>query len=272
MTELKNAVVLLTGATGGFGQELTQLLLAAGSRVICTGTNAARLEQQAQQSHSSSSPGELLPSIVTDLTSAAGCEFLYQQVRSLNLPVDILINNAGIAVYGRLDEIPSDRWEQVMQLNLLAPMRLSSRWVPDMIARRHGHIVNISSVAGWTAFAGLTPYATSKFGLRGFSEGLRHEVKSFNVKVTAVYPFFSRTPILNVDRFGSFATGKQDLPSWLITDPRHIMLATIQGIQKNKADVFPDLPAQILSRLKRFAPGLVNWGSTQISQQISKQA
>lgn len=270
MTELNNAVVLLTGATGGFGQELTQLLLAAGSRVIRTDIDAAVLEQQAEQLHQHTHPGELLPSVVATLGTVEGCESLYQQVKSLNHPVDILINNAGIAMYGRMDEIPSDRWELMMQINLLAPMRLSSLLITDMIARRHGHIVNISSVAGWIAPSGLTAYAASKFGLRGFSEGVRNDVKALNVKVTAVYPFFSRTPILDSDSFGSLAQGKTDLPNWLTTDPHKIMQATIQGIQHNKAEVFPDLQAQVLTRLKRHVPGLLQWGSDRISQHIQK--
>ena len=272
MTELNDAVVLLTGATGGFGQELTQLLLAAGGRVICTDLDAALLDQQAQIYKSQQNQGELLPTIVANLATSEGCQSLFQQVKSLNLAVDVLINNAGIGMYGRMDETPPGRWELMMQVNLLAPMRLSSLFVVDMIARRQGHIVNISSVAGWSALAGLTHYSTSKFGLRGFSEGLRSEVNAFNVKVTAVYPFFSRTPILRSDSFGALAQGNTDLPDWLTTDPHKIMQATIQGIQENRAEVFPDRMAKVLTRLQRYAPGLTNWGGRMISQQLQKQS
>ncbi len=270
MTELNNAVVLLTGATGGFGHELTQLLLEAGSRVIRTDINEALLEQQAEQLNPDRHPGELLPSFVTNLGTVDGCESLYQNVQALDHPVDILINNAGIALYGRMDETPTERWELMMQLNLLAPMRLSNRFVADMITRRQGHIVNISSVAGWIAPTGLTAYAASKFGLRGYSDGVRSEVKDFNVKVTTVYPFFSRTPILNSDSFGSLAQGKSELPHWMTTDPHKIMQATLQGIQQDKPEVFPDLPARILTRIKRYFPGLLQWTTNQIKQQYQK--
>ncbi|WP_299486312.1 SDR family NAD(P)-dependent oxidoreductase [Acaryochloris sp. IP29b_bin.137] len=264
MTELNNAVVLLTGATGGFGQELTQLLLAAGSRVMRTDIDANLLEQQSEVLHQHTHLGELLPSIVANLGSEDGCKFLYQQVQSLCYPIDILINNAGIAMYGRMDEIPAQNWELMMQINLLAPMRLCNLLVKEMIARRRGHIVNISSVAGWMAPSGLTAYATSKFGLRGLSEGLRNDVKHFNVKVTAVYPFFSRTPILHSDSFGSLAQGTTDLPNWLTTDPHKIMQATVRGIQQNKAEVFPDVQGQVLTRLKRYMPRFLQWSSTRI--------
>lgn len=148
-----------------------------------------------------------------------------------------------------------------MQINLLTPMRLSALFVADMIARRQGHIVNLSSLAGWSAAAGLTHYAASKFGLRGFSEGLFNEVKRYNVYVTAVYPFFSRTPILQAERFGTLAQEFQGLPDRWITDPEKVIRATIQGIVRNQLHVFPDPIAQILHRLKRYSPELLNWMS-----------
>jgi short-subunit dehydrogenase len=146
-----------------------------------------------------------------------------------------------------------------MQVNLLAPMRLSALFVADMIARRQGHIVNISSLAGWSASAGMAHYAASKFGLRGFSEGLFNEVKHYNVYVTAVYPFFSRTPILQAERFGTLAQEFQGLPDRLITDPAKVMQATIQGIVRNRLHVFPDSIAQIFHWLKRYSPELLDW-------------
>jgi len=269
MTDLNDAVVLLTGATGGFGQELTQLLLAAGSRVICTDLDAVQLAHQAETLKHLTTNGELLASIVADLATSKGCQSLFQQITSLGLPVNILINNAGIAMFGRMDETPPDQWELMMQINLLTPMRLSSLFVADMIDRRQGHIVNISSLAGWSTLMGLTHYSASKFGLRGFSEGLGNEVKAFNIKVTAVYPFFSRTPILRSNSYGTLALSSNQFPERFATDPHKIMVATLRGIQRNQAEVFPDLTAKVLSRLQRYAPGLVHWGGRAISKKLN---
>lgn len=259
MTQLKDAVVLITGATGGFGQELTRQLLMAGSRLILTDLDAVMLEQQVTLMQQEISTGEVLACLVADLSTAEGCNQLYQQVQALNTPVDILINNAGIAVFGRMDEVPAEQWEQLMQINLLAPMRLSSLFVADMIARQSGHIVNLSSAAGWLATAGLTHYSTSKFGIRGFSEGLLAEVKPYNVKVTAVYPFFSRTPILQAKRYGTLAEEAEAIPDHLITDPAVVMRRTLQGIERNQLHVFPDRVAHSIHLLKRFAPWLLDW-------------
>lgn len=259
MTDLNQTVVVLTGAAGGFGQELTRQLLQAGSRLILTDIELDILKDRAFQIKSDITTGEIIACIESNLAKREGCETLYHQVKALDIPVDILINNAGIGLFGRMDEVPPDKWERLMQVNLLAPMRLSSLFVADMIERRQGHIVNISSLAGWVALEGMAHYATSKFGLRGFSEGLFNEVKPYNVKVTAVYPFFSRTPILQSERYGTLAQGSEGFPDHLATDPAQVMAKTIKAIARNQLHVFPDKMANSIQILKRYFPRLLNW-------------
>ncbi|AUT02329.1 short-chain dehydrogenase [Nostoc sp. CENA543] len=259
MTQLSQTVILITGASGGFGQELTKQLLAAGSRLILTDIDETVLRQRVTEIQQQVKTGEVLACLAADLSTSAGCETLYHQVKTLNIPVEILINNAGIGLFGRMDEVPQDKWERLMQVNLLSPMRLSALFAADMITRRQGHIVNISSLAGWSAINGLAHYSASKFGLRGFSEGLYQELKDYNVKVTAVYPFFSRTPILESERFGTLAKQFQGFPEDLVTDPADVMRATIQGIICNQLHVFPDKTAKTVHLLKRYFPRLLDW-------------
>ena len=259
MTDLHQAVTLITGATGGFGKELTRQLLMAGSRLILTDLDQTTLTTWAEAVQHEVSAGEILACIPANLADPAGSAALYQLVNEIDLPVDILINNAGIALFGRMDEVPAEEWEQLMEVNLLTPMRLSALFAADMIARHKGHIVNISSLAGRCGQAGIAHYAASKFGLRGFSEVLFDEVKPYNVQVTAVYPYFSRTPILRSPAYGSLAQGYQGFPNHLATDPAQVMAATIQGIVQNKLHVFPDRTAQTVHLLKRFFPQSLNW-------------
>ena len=261
MTDLNQAVVVLTGATGGFGQELIRQLLQAGSRLILTDIEQATLDNCVSQIKSEVTTGEIIACIESDLSNRKGCETLYHQVKALNIPVDVLINNAGVGLFGRMDEVPGDKWERLMQVNLIAPMRLSSFFVADMIEQRKGHIVNISSLAGWIAPAGMAHYSSSKFGLRGFSEGLWNEVKSYNVKVTAVYPFFSRTPILQSERYGTLAQSGSGFPEHLATDPAQVMEKTIKAIVRNQLHVFPDRMANIIHLLKQYFPRLYDWMS-----------
>lgn len=259
MTNLNQAVVVLTGATGGFGRELTRQLLQAGSRLILTDIDRATLDKLAATISAEITTGEIIACIESDLAHGEGCEALYDRVKALNIPIDILINNAGIGVFGRMDEVPVDRWEQLMQINLLAPMRLSSLFLPEMIDRSQGHIVNISSLAGWIAPAGLAHYSASKFGLRGFSEGLFNEVKPYNLKVTAVYPFFSRTPILKSERYGTLAQNSKGFPEHLATEPAEVMAKTIKAIARNQLHVFPDKMANRIHLVKQYFPKLFDW-------------
>ena len=259
MTELNNAVVLITGAAGGFGRELTKQLLAQGSHLILTDLDLEILQEQVTTIQAEVTTGKVILCLEADLATQAGCHNLYQQVKALNIPLDILINNAGIGLFGRMDEVPQEKWEQLMEVNLMTPMRLSSLFVADMIACRQGHIVNISSLAGWIAPAGMAHYSTSKFGLRGFSEGLFNEVKPYNIKVTAVYPFFSRTPILQSARYGTLAQNSEEIPDRLLTKPEQVMAKTIQAIVREQLHVFPDPMANYIHLLKQYFPRLLDW-------------
>ena len=268
MTHLKAATVLITGAAGGFGQALTHQLLEKGSQLILTDHPSVNLSSQLKALETGSSPGNVMACLDIDLADVEGCEALYAATQKLNVIPDVLINNAGIALLGTMVDIPPDRWETMLQVNLLTPMRLSSRFATDMIAHGQGHIVNISSLAGWIAIPGLTAYAASKYGLRGFSEGLRHELAPHNVRVTTVYPFFSRTPLLNGPRFGRFAESESSVPSALTTDPNQIMAATIRAIERNQDELFPDKFSLAGHWVKRYFPltfRLLGWNSTSSS-------
>ena len=256
MTELNNAVVVITGATGGFGKELTSQLLQAGSQLILSDLSQAGLDEYAAEISNKITTGKIIACIESDLSSREGCEALFEAVQALNVSTDILINNAGIGLFGRMDEVPGDKWERLMQVNLMTPMRLSSLFVTQMIEQRKGHIVNISSMAGWIAPAGMAHYSSSKFGLRGFSEGLFNEVKAYDVKVTAVYPFFSKTPILQSERFGTLAENGKGFPEDMATDPAEVMAKTIKAIVNNKLHVFPDKMANRIYLVKQYFPKL----------------
>lgn len=259
MTELNNAVILLTGATGGFGKELAKQFLQADSQLILSDLSQTNLDKYAAEISEEITTGKIIACIESDLSNSKGCTALFEQVNKLNTPIDILINNAGIGLFGRMDEVPPDKWERLIQVNLITPMRLSSLFMAEMIERRKGHIVNISSLAGWIAPAGMAHYSCSKFGLRGFSEGLYNEVKKYDVKVTAVYPFFSKTPILQSESFGTLAEGETSFPEDKATDPAKVMAQTIQAIANNKLHVFPDRMANSIYLVKQYFPKLFDF-------------
>ncbi|MGC8685222.1 MAG: SDR family NAD(P)-dependent oxidoreductase, partial [bacterium] len=194
MKSLKHKTVLITGATGGFGQEFAKQLYAHGAYLILTGRNTAKLDNIVKQLSLIPSEGRIIGTISSDLSDRKGCEQLYSACKKLTTDLDVLINNAGIILYGKFHEVPIERWEKLMELNLLSTMRLTYLFLPDMLKRRQGHIVLMSSVAGFVGTSYSTAYAVSKFGIRGFGLSLYREVKSNGINVTIIYPFWADTP------------------------------------------------------------------------------
>jgi short-subunit dehydrogenase len=253
MTDLSDAVVLITGATGGFGRQMTRQFLEAGSRLLLTDVDAASLDSLSTEFPTHAA--QILGSVAADLVDDAGCRKLFEQTEALEFSPDILINNAGIGVGGRFDHVPSDRWERVMQVNLLAPMRICYLYLPQMIERGSGHIVNISSLAGWIGTSGISSYCATKFGLRGFGDSLASDYADNGIKVSTVYPFFSRTPILDSEQFG-YAT-RREVPDDMVTDPADVVAEIIKGVRKNRRDIFPDKMSRRIYYLKRFMPWII---------------
>ena len=252
MTDLINKTVLITGATGGFGRHFTHQLLEKGSKLILTDYDESVLNEFTQ----SIDHKNVLGVITSDLSTPTGADQLHDQSQAFG-QVDVLINNAVIAVMGRHDEVPRDAWERLMQVNLMAPMRLCALFSPKMIERGSGHIVNISSLAGWVGTQGLSAYVASKHGLRGFSTSLNDELKQHNVKVSAVYPYFSDTPILDSPQYGTLAEQQRQNNLTGVTKPQDVVRNAIKGIEANDLHIFPDSTSKNVVRIQRFAPWLL---------------
>lgn len=253
MTVLSDAVVLITGATGGFGRQMTRQFLEAGSRLVLTDIDSTSLDLL--RSEFAGDSGRILGSVAADLVDDVGCRSLFEGVQALGLVPDILVNNAGIAVGGRFDHVPVDRWEQVMQVNLLAPMRICYLFLPQMIERGSGHIVNIASVAGWVGSTGLSSYCATKFGLRGFGDSVASDYQDNGIKISTVYPCFSRTPILDSDQFGYEI--RREVPDNMLTDPADVVAEIIKGVRNDRRDIFPDKLSRRIHYLKRFVPWII---------------
>jgi short-subunit dehydrogenase len=255
MKSLDGQVVLLTGAAGGFGRSLAGLLLREGCALILADLRREALAGAAEAAARAAGParGRVLGFVAADLSGAAGAEEVHRAATGISPRVDVLVNNAGLGIYGRIDHIPRAAWERVMQVNLLAPMRLTELFLPQMVARGAGHIVNIASAAGLVGARGMSVYSASKFGLRGFTESLAEDVRRHGVDVTAVYPFFARTPILESPQYGE-GDMRRTVPDRLIGDPNQIMAALVAGMRRRQVHVYPNAIARQIDLLRRLRP------------------
>jgi short-subunit dehydrogenase len=254
MTSLDGKIVLITGAGGGFGREMVRQFLGAGSSVMLADRDRTALSQAITSiaAGAEQARGKILGYAIADLAAEAGCDTLHRQVQAITPHIDVLVNNAGIACGGPFDAIPYEQWERLMQVNLLAPMRLTARFLPGMIARRSGHIANVSSAAELVGTPGLAAYSAAKWGLRGFGEALANEVEACGIAVTTIYPFFARTAILDPPQFG--VVQRQTLPDWMLYDPQFVVAALIDGIRKRKRHVYPGAIPKVINVIQRFAP------------------
>jgi len=225
----------------------------AGARLLLTDIDGVNLSALADEVRGGGA--DVLDPVVADLSLDEGVRSVHGQLEGRGTVPDILVNNAGLGIAGRHDHVPADRWEKLLAVNLLAPMRLCHLFLPAMVERGSGHIVNISSLAGWVGSSGLSAYCASKFGLRGFGEALRYDLRDTGIRVSTVYPSFSRTPILDSEQFGY--AERRRVPDHMVTDPADIVAAIIRGVRRNRAHIFPDGFALATHYLQRFLPGVI---------------
>ena len=205
-TSLKNKVVVITGASSGFGKDAAYLFAAEGARVILAARRLDRLQRLADAIQEAGGEAFAIP---VDITQRAGIDLMIHTVMEIYDRIDILFNNAG---FGRLDWL--DRLEPVrdidtqIHVNLTGLIHTTRAVIPYMKIRRSGHIINMSSIAGWLAAPTYTIYAATKFGVRGFTTALRRELAPFGIKVSGIYPGPART------EFG-WGNRKNRRPKWL---------------------------------------------------------
>lgn len=246
MNYFKDKTILITGAAGGLGSEMARQLAAAGARLVLT---------DLKKSAAADLPLPLA-FYETDLSTKQGCATLFETCEKDGLEIDMLINNAGLAFVGEFHEVPDEKWEKVIDVNLMAPIRLTRLFVRGMTARGRGHIVNISSVGGHLATPFSSSYAVSKFGIRGFGAAIAPELRPHGIFVSDVFPSFTRTGILQSERIGNFTSNP--LPDFLIEEPQTIVRNILAGVARKERQIFPSLRARLVKGLADLVPELAS--------------
>lgn len=252
MKYFEGKTILLTGASGGLGSEFAKQLLDLGGQLILADVKLESLDRY----KSYSGKGKVLGLIAGDIGSKEGTERFLADVKKITPCPDIIINNAGIAQAGAFGDVPLDRWEKLMNINLISPMRICHYFLPDMKTRGSGHIVNVSSVAGIVPLPGGAPYTASKHGIKGFSDAIRLEYGKHGVAVSTVHPFFTRTAILQSERFG-VNVNVEDYPQFLIESPDNVIRETIKAIANKTDFILPGPTSKVLDLVRRLAPGML---------------
>ena len=172
---LAGSRIVITGGSRGLGADLAAAVAARGARVALVARSVEPLEKLATELG-----GDAYPA---DLADPAAIDPLVARIEA-DGPVDVLVNNAGLDLTGALTELPPEEIQQLLMVNLCAPILLTRAVLPGMQARGRGHIVNVSSLAGTNALPGVLPYSSSKAGLSHFTAGLRAELRGTPITTT----------------------------------------------------------------------------------------
>jgi short-subunit dehydrogenase len=217
--ELRGSNVLLTGATGGIGHAIARALHQRGASLILTGRRAEVLEPLAAEVGGRAT--------AVDLGEREELDRLIEEAGD----VDVLVANAALPASGDALEFRVDQIDRALEVNLRAPMILSRVLGERMAARGRGHIVLISSLSGKSGQAGSAIYSATKFGLRGFGQGLRGDLAPRGVGVSVVFPGFIRDA-------GMFHESGTKLPRGVGTStPEQVAAGVVRAIEADKGEV-----------------------------------
>lgn len=236
---LTGKTILLTGATGGLGHAIARRLHRAGAQLILTGRRTAVLEPLAQELGAQA--------LAVDLADRGAVARLAEECAH----VDVLIANAGLPASGPLTSFAVEELDRALDVNLRAPVVLARVLGERMAERRSGHMVFVSSLNGKTGLSGTSMYSATKFGLRGFGQGLRGDLRPFGVGVSVVFPGF-------VSGAGMFADSQVELPRGVGTStPDAVADAVADAIERNRGEVdVAPLPMRLGAKFAGLAPAI----------------
>lgn len=181
---------LVTGASKGLGLALVKLLLAENNKVVATSRDTNDIEQKIGKH-------ENLLALNVNLADSENVRNAVLQAIDKFGKIDVVVNNAGYSLYGSIESLSDKEFRQIMDINFFGTVNIIRNVMPFLRKQKSGHIINISSVAGYKGYGNSPAYASTKFAVVGLSEALAEEVKAFNIKVTVVAPGFFRTDFLN---------------------------------------------------------------------------
>ena len=229
-SDLRGAVVLVTGGGRGLGEAICRTLASAGATIVA---GDVRDELASDVASALTEDGRSAEAIHLDVTDTDGAEDAVASVVKRHGRIDVLVNNAGTDVTAPFEEITSAEWDRIIAVNLSGPAVMSRAVFPHMRRDGGGHIVSIVSTAAKRAWANASAYHASKWGLLGLSHALHVEGRPFGIKVTAVVAGGMRTPFL-LDRF-------PDLDPSTLQDPANVA-ATVRFVLTQPAQtVIPEV-------------------------------
>jgi 3-oxoacyl-[acyl-carrier protein] reductase len=254
MKILRGRTAFVTGAASGIGRAIAIALAREGVNLVLTDQDAAGLKSTQGEA---AKLGVSASTAICDLTQPEEIAKMLDRLFSA-APLHILVNCAGIALYGQQRSVGDSDWRNLMAVNLLAPMQITTYLINVMARSDEAHIVNMASIFGLVPVRGLAAYQASKYGLVGFTLAIRNDYHRKNFGVSVICPGFVKTPMVEPDGPSKIYSKMPRIPAWLFTTPERVAQATVKAIRRDKGLVTISFAAHVMWRLNRFFPGLVD--------------
>ncbi len=230
--ELKGKLALVTGASSGLGADFARELAAAGSHLVLVARREEMLlslkEELTRQF------GVEVETIAMDLVVKDAPQVLYERLKAEGKSVDVLINNAGLGLYGEFTSIPWEKERNMLELDIVTLVHLTKLFLPDMIARDSGYILQLASIGGYQPSPLYASYSAAKSYVLNFGEALNFELRKTRVKCTVLSPGITATEFLKVS--GQEATFYQRR---MIMQSRDVVRIGLKNMLKGKPSVVP---------------------------------
>ena len=250
--------VLITGGSSGIGEAAAAQLVAWGADVLIAARGTSRLNDAAREIRATEPSGRI-HTISLDISDP-------EAVRSVASPIidrlgglDILINNAGVAHPGTLDQLDDSVFESMMNVNALGTMHVTRAFFDHFRHQRSGHICNVSSLLGVMGVFGYSAYAASKFAITGFSDCLRQELLPYGVGVSVLFPPDTDTPQLHEENRLKPPETRAITGSVRVMAAEAVAKAMLRGLASGSFHIYPGFESKFVSFMYRHFPSLVRW-------------
>ncbi len=248
---------LVTGASSGIGEVLARKLLAAGVPTVVVARRVDRLQALADEFDG-------VEVLAADLLTMAGQRAVAARIADADLPIDLVVNNAGFGTNGRFHELDADRLADEIELNVAALTRLSHAALAVMVPRGRGWLLNVSSIASFQPAPQLAVYAATKAYVTSLTESLHEEAKPHGVHVTALCPGLTRTEFQSVSNTEQYA---DNFPGIAWTSPDQVADEGLDGVAANHALAVPGIQYKLMTAATSITP---RWLRRRVSSMVQR--
>lgn len=237
-----NKKCLLTGAASGIGKATAIELAARGAELFLTDINSKGLLETIDIIKSQN--GKVSAHKAFNIADFEQVKLFAEEVHTQYGAIDIVMNIAGISAWGAVDKMPHEEWNNMIDINLKGPIHIIETFVPKMIKKRKGNIVNVSSAAGLFGLPWHGAYSASKYGLRGLSDVLRYDLKCHNIRVHLVCPGAVNTGLVNTINISGITISEEKMQKLKLRFQKHAISpekaakTILKGIEKNDYLIF----------------------------------